>query len=142
MATSTFWPMFMFLSAAAVAMFAFISIATWVGSQSSQQQARDRFALLKTLAEQPGENARLVLDMLRQQEERKARRKEEEERRGFLIGGLVCMATGVALIAMFASLGSMKAWPVGLIPFLIGVVLTPFGLPRKRSACGPGALGE
>ena len=80
--------------------------------------------------------------MLRQQEERKARRKEEEERRGFLIGGLVCMATGVALVAMFASLGSMKAWPVGLIPFLIGVVLTPFGLPRKGSAAGRARWGS
>jgi hypothetical protein len=138
---SNFWPLFTFLAAAAIGLFAFISVAAWADARSARDQARDRYALLRTLAEQPGENARLVLEMLRGQEERKARRKDEDERRGFMIGSLVCMATGISLIVMFVSLGSVKAWPVGLIPLLIGVVLAPFGLPRKGTR-RPEGLGE
>lgn len=139
---SNYWPLFMFLAAVGVALFAFVSIAAWSGSGAAQRQAHDRYALLRALAEQPGENARLVLEMLREQDERVARKKEEEERRGFLIGGLVCMATGVALVAMFTVMGAQKAWPVGLIPLFIGMVIAPFGLPRRRAAAGPRTLGE
>ena len=139
---SNYWPLFMFMAAVGVALFAFVSIAAWSGSGAAQRQAHDRYALLRSLAEQPGENARLVLEMLREQDERVARRKDEEERRGFLLGGLVCIVTGVALIIMFVSMGAMKAWPVGLIPLLIGIVITPFGLPRRHAASGPRALGE
>ena len=68
---SDHWPLFMFLAASGMALFFFFSIAAWSGAQSAQNQARDRYALLRALAEQPGENAKLVLDMLREQDESK-----------------------------------------------------------------------
>jgi hypothetical protein len=135
---STNAALFLFLAAGAVAMFAFVSIATWVGTQSIERKARDRFALLKTLAETPGENAAQVLQMLRDQEERQAAFKAAQERRGFLIGGLACIASGAGLAVMLTALGGKSgAWTVGLIPLLIGLALVPFGLSRGLGG-GPG----
>src|SRR5262245_239731 len=91
---------FLFLAAGAVGLFAFLSAAAWSGTQASYRKERDRYALLRSLAEQPGENAARVLDMLREQDAQKARRKSEEERRGFLIGGLCCLASGAGLSIM------------------------------------------
>src|SRR5262245_6168092 len=68
--------MFLFLAAGAVALFAFCSIVVWVSTPSRERQVRDRLALLKTLAEQPGENARQVLEFLRAEDEKRIERKE------------------------------------------------------------------
>lgn len=124
---------FVFLAAAAVGLFAFLSAAAWAGTQASYRKQRDRYALLKSLAELPGENATLVLDMLRADEERARRRREDEERRGHLIGSVVCLAVGVGLMVMLRSVSQGAAWTVGLIPFLVGVALLPFGLRRRAS---------
>jgi hypothetical protein len=115
-----------------VAVFAFLSVAVWVGTQFQDRKARDRFALLKTLAEQPGENAQRVLAMLREQEERQAARRESQERRTYLIGGLTSLAAGVGLSVMMAALSPKPGvWTVGLLVMLIGVVLTSFGVSTR-----------
>ena len=49
--------LFLFLAAAVTGMFGFLSVVVYVSTPSKERQARDRMALLKTLAEQPGENA-------------------------------------------------------------------------------------
>jgi hypothetical protein len=128
--------MFVFLAAGAVGLFAFLSIAAWAGSQAGERKARDRFALLKALAEVPGENAERVLALLREQEEREGVRREREERKGYLVGGLILIAVGLALGVMLGMVAGGKSgtWTVGLIPGLIGVVLTGvavFSAPRR-----------
>ena len=70
--------LFLFLAAAVIAVFAFSSIVVWVSTPARERQARDRLALLKTLAEHPGEHARQVLDLLREEDEAPARKKERE----------------------------------------------------------------
>ena len=124
--------MFLFLAAASVAVFAFLSIAVWVSAPAQERKSRDRIALLKTLAESPSENATRVLDMLREEEERRRERKERDERKGYILGGLITMAVGVGLAAMLMILGSHGSWSVGLIPFLIGGVLFGAGLAVNR----------
>jgi hypothetical protein len=124
------------LAAGAVGLFTFLSVAAWVGSRAQERKARDRFALLKALAETPRENAQLVTDLLREQDARETARRELEERRGYLVGGLVCLAVGVALAVMIASFAAKGAgaWTLGLIPGLIGLVLVGFGVfmgPRR-----------
>ena len=123
------------LAAGAVGLFTFLSIAAWVGSQAQERKARDRFAFLKALAETPSENAQRVADLLREQEARETARRDHEERRGYLVGGLVCLACGVGLAVMIASVVAKPgAWTVGLIPGLIGLVLASFGFfmaPRR-----------
>jgi hypothetical protein len=126
--------MYLFLAAAAVAVFAFLSIAVWVTTPSNERQARDRSALLKTLAEQPGENATRVLEMLRQEDERRSAKAEREERRGWIAGGLIVMSVGAGLSLMLAVLGKGGEWSIGLIPFLVGCALLGIGLFRNRAA--------
>lgn len=117
--------LFLFLAAAVIAVFAFSSIVAWVSTPARERQARDRLALLKTLAEHPGEHARQVLDFLR--DEARARKKEREEQRGWIAGGLIVIAVGVGLGVMLVILGDRGDWTVALIPFLIGCVLLGVG---------------
>ena len=117
--------MFIFLAAGAVGLFAFLSVAAWAGTQAHERRTRDRFALLKSIAEQPGENAQRVLEALLADEERVRTEKARQEQWGYLVGGLVCMAVGVALGAMMLAMNAKSgAWSIGLIPFLLGAVLT------------------
>jgi hypothetical protein len=124
--------LFLFLAAAAISIFAFLSVAVWVSAPAQERQARDRLALLKSLAEHSGENAQQVLALLREEDERRRERKQREERRGFILGGLITMAVGAGLGLMLLVLGSHGAWSIGLIPFLIGCVLLGAGLTIKR----------
>ena len=119
--------LFLFLAAAVIAVFAFSSIVVWVSTPARERQARDRLALLKTLAEHPGEHARQVLDLLREEDEARARKKEREEQRGWIVGGLIVIAVGVGLGVMLVILGDRGDWTVALIPFLIGCVLLGVG---------------
>jgi len=115
--------LFLFLAAAVVAVFAFCSIVVWVSAPARERQARDRLALLKTLAEHPGENARQVLEFLREEDGRRLERKRLEERKGLLMGASIVMSVGIGLGLMLAILGNRGEWSVGLIPFLIGCAL-------------------
>jgi len=127
--------MFLFLAAAVVAVFAFCSIVVWVSTPARERQARDRLALLKTLAEHPGENAAQILELLRAEDEKRAERRERDEKSGYIVGGLIVMAVGVGLGVMLAILDNRGgAWSVALIPFLIGCVLLGVGLFRYRGA--------
>lgn len=124
--------LFLFLAACAVALFSFLSVAAWAGTQAAERKDRDRYALLKTLAENPADNAQRVLEMLREQEERDRSRKEREERKGYIVGGGVLLACGTGLSIMVTTLGERAGvWTVGLIPGLIGLVLLTAGLLTK-----------
>lgn len=127
--------LFIFLAATIVSVFAFLSIAVWASTRAQERQARDRFALLKTLAENPNQNAALVLDMLREQEDERLARKAHNEQRGRTFGGLTLIAVGSGLAIMLASIGDTEkpVWTVGLIPLLIGCVSVASGLYGRRS---------
>ena len=120
--------MFLFLAAAVVAVFAFLSIAVWVTGPAHERLARERFALLRTVAENQNENAREVLDMLRREDEMRAARKAREERKGWILGGLILIAVGVGLGIMMIALEGGRTWSLAAIPSLIGCVLLGAGL--------------
>ena len=120
--------MFLFLAAAVVAVFAFLSIAVWVNGPAHERLARERLALLRTVAENQNENAREVLDMLRREDEKRAARKAREERQGWIVGGLIVIAIGVGLGIMMIALEGGRTWTLAAIPLLIGAVLLGVGL--------------
>jgi hypothetical protein len=130
--------LFVFLAAAVVAVFAFCSIVVWVSTPARERQARDRIALMKTLAENPSENSAQILELLRADDEKRTERREHEEKKGYVIGGLIVMAVGLGLGVMLAILDNRGgAWSVGLIPFLIGCVLLGVGLATNRTERSP-----
>ena len=121
--------MFLVLTAAVVAVFAFCNIVVWVSTPARERLARDRLAVMEAVAESPGENARLVLEALRVEDERCAEKKAREEQRGTIKGGLIPMALGVGLGVLLAMLDKRDGiWAVGLMLFLIGCALLGVGV--------------
>jgi len=122
--------MFGFLAVAAVAVFSFLSVMSWLGMRNAERQARDRFSMMKALLEHPGEQGERVLAAWREQE----LRREEQDRRGRTLGGAVVVAVGVSLSIMMAVLSDRGsgAWVVGFIPLSIGLVIMLFGIFEKR----------
>jgi hypothetical protein len=132
---------FLFLAAAVIAVFAFASIVVWVSTPARERQARDRLALLKTLAENPSEQAKQVLDLLRQEDALRHERREREERKGWIAGGIITMSVGIGLGLMLALVGDRDSWTVALgvslIPLLIGCALLGVGLFSRRPIVRP-----
>jgi hypothetical protein len=121
---------FLFVSVCVVCVFTFVSIASWAGTRQQERTALYRTELLKKLSEQPPENARLVIALLREEEVRK----EAEKRRGLLLGGSIVTAVGFGLMVMLVALVPReKAFTVGLIPLFIGIVLILFGRFAART---------
>jgi hypothetical protein len=128
-------PVFLFISVCVVCVFTFVSIASWAGTRQQERTALYRTELLKKLSEQPPENARQVIALLREEE----LRKEAEKRRGLLLGGSIVTAVGLGLMVMLVVLvHKEQAWAVGLIPLFIGFVLILFGFFAPRTP--PSAL--
>lgn len=124
--------LFLFLAAIVVSVFAFLSVAAWVNAPSKERQARDRFALLKTLAEQPGENAVRILDILQKEDQARAAKKALDERRSWIDSGIILIAIGLGLAGMLLIHGDRGDWSVGLIPLLLGLATILIGLFRNH----------
>jgi hypothetical protein len=125
--------LFLFLAAIVVSAFSFLSVATWVTAPSKERLARDRFALLKTLAEQPGENATRIIALLQQEDQARAAKRALAERRSWIDGGTILIAFAVGLAGMLRVLVGSRVWSVGLIPLLVGVALILIGLFRNHA---------
>lgn len=129
---------FLFLAAGAVSLFAFLSIAHWVNIQASERQSRERFALLRKIAEQPSDSAKLVLDLLREDEAR-ARTQPASvtgaTRRDSMRTGAMLIALGAAVALAFAiASDTPRLWALGLIPFFVGVVVLGFAALDRRDS--------
>jgi hypothetical protein len=130
--------MYFFVAAAAVALFTFLSTAHWVTTRAEERKTRERFALLRKIADQPTDTAKLLLEQLREDElrqEQKGRRSERQRRRDNLQGGLILLAVGAGLSIMLATVAPGEGvWTVGLIPGLMAVVVLLFALFDKSES--------
>lgn len=130
--------MFWFVGSAVVALFAFLSVASWASIRAEERKTLERYALLRKLAEQPAESARLILEQLREEEQRtleKRKVRESGQRLERIQAGVILVAVGIGLVVMLETLADEPGlWTVGLIPGLIGVVVALFALfsPRRR----------
>jgi Flp pilus assembly protein TadB len=129
--------LFLFIAAATVAVFAFLSVAYWVTARADERKARDRYALLRKIAEQPVETAQPVIALGREEDarlEQLAHARARQRRRDGMQSGaiLVAIATGLSLM-LYAIPSSPAVWTVGLIPGLVGVVLFLFACFSRPS---------
>src|SRR5271165_2881318 len=90
-------PMALFLSVGAIALFSFISVATWSDNRRREREAFYKSETLKKLAESPSTDA---LAVLREEERIAARRRQE----GIRLGGLITTAVGVGVIFFLRTL--------------------------------------
>ena len=115
------YPLFLFLSVAAVALFSFVAVATFSDARRREREAFYKSDMLKKLAESQAGGAGAALELLREQQ----RYSEISKRDGLRIGGLVTMAVGVGLmIFLYELLSGSQVYLCGLIPLLVGVALS------------------
>jgi Domain of unknown function (DUF6249) len=126
--------LFIFLAAIVVSVFAFLSISVWITVPARERQARDRSALLKTLAEHPGENVTQILALLQKEDQARAARSLRDKRRSWVESGIILIAVGLGLAGMMMLHGgSGNNWSVGLIPLLLGLAMIAIGIFRNHT---------
>jgi hypothetical protein len=106
-----------------IAVFTFVSIASFSDNKRREREAFYRFEFRKKLVEQSGANMPQVMEMMQQEERAELRRRRE----GLKIGGFVTAAVGVGLIFGLRFTGE-DVWMIGYIPLAIGAALLLYGL--------------
>ena len=114
---------FFFLAIGAIALFSFLSVATWAGTRQAERESYYKAEMLKKIAEIGGEH-NPALDYLREKERISAAKRMG----GFRLGGLINIAIGLALILLLHALVPVPGVAfVGLIPLFVGAVLVAYG---------------
>lgn len=114
---------FFFLAIGAIALFTFLSVATWTGTRQQEREAYYKADMMKKIAEVGGER-NPALEYLREQE----RISMAKQIGGFRLGGLICIAVGIALMILLHALVPVHGvYLSGLIPLLVGVALLVYG---------------
>src|SRR5882672_10660977 len=90
---------FFFLAIGAIALFTFLSVATWAGTRQAEREAYYKAEMMKRIAEIGGERSPAI-DYLREQERIAAAKRAA----GFKIGGLINVAVGIALMILLHEL--------------------------------------
>lgn len=107
------------ISVIMIAIFTFVTVSAWAEQRRREREAFYRSEVLKKLAESTGDQARQVIEMIREQE----RNEERKRREGGRLAGVIVTGVGLGLIAMFALLAPGGVWGIGLIPLLVGLAL-------------------
>jgi len=116
-------PLFLFLTIASVALFSFIAVASWAGSRQAERQAFHKSEVLKKIAESQGGGAAAALEIMREEN----RAAGERVRQGTMLGGLVLIGVGLALMIFLRALVTdAPVFLCGLIPLFIGFALAGY----------------
>jgi hypothetical protein len=124
--------LFFFLAVGAIALFTFLSVATWSGTRQSERQAYYKAEMMKKIAEQGGDN-NPALEYLREQERIDARKRLG----GVKLGGLVVSGLGLGvMIFLRALIPGQPIYLCGTIFLFIGLALLGYAtwFAPERSA--------
>ncbi|MCP3980127.1 MAG: hypothetical protein GY716_12550 [bacterium] len=108
----------LFISVGALALFTFLAVAAYSENRTKERTEFHRAETLRKVAEQTGEGAEKVLEVIRE-EERIAQRKRHE---GLKLGGLITTMVGLGL-GIFLYTMAREAFTVAAIPLLIGLAM-------------------
>jgi Flp pilus assembly protein TadB len=118
-----YWCLFVIFLAV---VFSFIAVLSTSANRRREREAFYKGETLKKIAEMQGEGASNALQFFREQEKLEQRRKRE----GLVLGGMITVAVGLALlIFMGVHLGhhGHGVFLIALIPIFIGAVLIIYG---------------
>ena len=111
---------FVFLALGALALFGFLSVASWADARRREREAFYRSEVFKKIAETQGAGGSAALELYREQERAVARKARERQR----LSGVITIAVGIGLMAFLKGVEHGEpAYLVGLIPLLAGVAL-------------------
>jgi|SRR5665213_2377657 len=114
---------FFFLAIGSIALFTFLSVATWAGTRQQEREAYYKADMMKKIAEVGGER-NPALEYLREQE----RIRMAKQVGGFRLGGLICIAVGIGVMILLHALVPVNGvYLTGTIPLLVGIVLLVYG---------------
>lgn len=102
-----------------LSVFTFVTVTAWAEQRRREREAFYRSEALKKLADATGDQARQVIEMMREQD----RNKERQRREGGKLAGLIVTGVGLGLSAMFALMVPGGVWGIGLIPLFVGLAL-------------------
>jgi hypothetical protein len=108
-----------------IGVFSFLSISVWVDGRKKEREAFYKAETLRRITETSGDGAKAAMDLLREE----SRMERIKKREGLKIGGLICVAVGVAMVIFLHALTKTDPgapFLVGLIPGLIGVALLAY----------------
>jgi hypothetical protein len=118
------WAVFLIPIVTIIAVFTFVAIATWSDNRRKEREAFYRHDTYRKLLEQSGDANRELLELMRLEDAREQRKRID----GMRLGGLITTAVGIGLIVfLFPLVEDEPVYLVGLIPLLIGLVLTFYG---------------
>ena len=120
---NSLFPLFLFLSVGAIALFSFIGVALWTTARRREREAFYQSEMVKKISETQGAGANAALEFMRAQDKNAAQNKRE----GLKLGGLITAAVGAALMIFLRNL--IRDEPVflaGLIPLFVGGVLLAY----------------
>jgi hypothetical protein len=123
---------FVFLAIGAIALFSFLSVATWAGTRQAEREAYYKAEMMKKIAETGGER-NPALEYLREQEHIKA----EKRLGGIKLGGLINIGVGFGLMMLLKGLvHGPSVYLSGTIPLFIGLAMLAyaFWFAPERSA--------
>ena len=123
---------FFFLSVGAIALFTFLSVASWAGTRQAEREAYYKAEMMKKIAEVGG-NSNPALDYLREQERIAAAKRLG----GVKLGGLVVSGLGLGvMIFLRALIRDQPIFLCGTIFLFIGLALLSYALwfaPKHES---------
>lgn len=102
-----------------ICVFTFISVKVWADQRRREREAFYHSEVLKKLSESTGDQARQVIEMMREEE----RTKDRQSREGGRLAGWIVTGVGIGLCAMFAIMVPGEVWGIGLIPLFVGLAL-------------------
>jgi hypothetical protein len=115
---------FTFLAIGAIALFTFLSVATYVGSRQAERSEYYKADMMKKIAELGGDR-NPALDYLREQERIAAAKRLG----GYKLGGLINAGVGLGLmIFLKALIPSTPVYLTGTIPLFVGMALLAYAL--------------
>jgi hypothetical protein len=127
---------FSFLAAASIAFFSYLTVGRWIEARTAERRARDRFALLRKLADQPAESAQHLLALVREDDARELQREARERDQAWLDelkSGVILIVVGICLSMFLTSLNTGRAlWAIGFVPGGVGFVIVAFALISGR----------
>jgi hypothetical protein len=114
--------LFIFLAIGAVALFTFLSVATWAGTRQAEREAYYKAEMMKKIAEVSGER-NPALEYMREQERIRAMKRLG----GMKLGGLINAGIGLGLmIFLRALIPDTPIYLCGVIELFIGFALLAY----------------